>query len=136
MEINKNIYLTEPQKKRLVNIDNILKRYIEFDIPDNIIHKINKKFKSTKYYRFIRTEEIEIGIIIRCVDLNIKNISMSGIIVNINKTNNKNIGTLTLYNNSINIYWKINPDKYYLFHLEKGTSTDRKIRELKLTLKN
>jgi hypothetical protein len=134
MEINKDLYLTEAQKRRLVNIDNILKRYNELDIPDNIIHRINKKFKSTKYYRFIRTEEIETGMIIRCVDLDMKNISITGIIVNINKTNNKNIGTLTLYNNSINIYWKINPDKYYLFHLEKGATTDRKIRELKLRL--
>ena len=67
-------FITDGQKQRNKDIDNILKHYDEFDIPDSIIYKINKKFKSTKNYDFIRTEQIEIGMMIRVVDLDIKKI--------------------------------------------------------------
>ena len=113
-------FITSEQKKRDINIDKILMHYNEIDIPDHIIHKINKKFKSTKYYNFIRTEELTIGMMIRTVDLDIKKISTTGIVVNITHTSSKSFGNITLYNQSNNIYWKINPDKYYLFYIEKG----------------
>ena len=116
-------FITDEQKIRNKNIDNILRYFDEFDIPDNIIYKINKKFKSTKNYSFIRTEQIEIGMMIRAVDLDIKNISTTGIIVKIIQTSSKKIGNIMLYNSSNNIYWKINPDKYYLFNIEKGTNS-------------
>ena len=123
-------FITTGQKKRNLNIDKILMNYIEIDIPDHIIHKINKKFKSTKYYNFIRTEELMIGMIIRTVDLDIQKISTTGIVVNIIHTSSKSFGNITLYNQSNNIYWKINPDKYYLFHIEKGIKqTNILIRE-------
>ena len=113
-------FITDGQKKRNKDIDQILLYYNEIDIPDEIIHKINKKFKSTKYYDFIRTEQIEIGMMIRYVDLELKKISTTGIIVNIISTSSKKIGNILLYNQTDDIYWKINPDKYYLFHIEKG----------------
>jgi len=117
------LYITSCQQRRLKDIDRILSKYMEIDIPDYIIHKINKKFKSTKYYRFIRSEEIEKGMFIRYVDLSISNISTSGIVVNISDTSNKKNGIVTLYNPSNVIYWKINPDKYYIFEIEKGTNS-------------
>jgi hypothetical protein len=116
-------FITDGQKQRNKDIDNMLKHYEEFDIPDSIIHKINKKFKSTKNYDFIRTEQIEIGMMIRVVDLDINNISTTGIVVKLIKTSSKQIGNVMLYNSSNNIYWKINPDKYYIFHIEKGTTS-------------
>ena len=115
-------FITDEQKKRNKDIDNILRHYHEFDIPDSIIYKINKKFKTTKRYDFIRTEEIEIGMMLRVVDLDIKNISTTGIVVKIIETSSKKIGNIMLYNSSNNIYWKINPDKYYIFYIEKGTN--------------
>lgn len=125
------LYITSNQERRLKDINRILSKYIELDIPDYIIHKINKKFKSTKYYKFIRTEEIEKGMIIRYVDLSINKISTSGIVVNISDTSNKKNGIITLYNPSDVIYWKINPDKYYIFEIEKGTNSNNiGIREI------
>lgn len=125
------LYITCAQKQRLKDIDKVLSKYMEIDIPDYIIHKINNKFKSTRYYRFIRSEEIEKGMIIRYVDLSISTISTSGIVVNITDTSNKKNGIITLYNPSDIIYWKINPDKYYIFEIEKGTnSRNIGIREL------
>ncbi len=115
-------FLTSEQIKRNKDIDTLLLNYNEIDIPDEIIYKINKKFKSTKYYNFIRTEQIEIGMMIRYVDLEFKKISTTGIIVNIISTSSKKIGNILLYNPSNDIYWKINPDKYYLFFIEKGTN--------------
>ena len=100
-------FITDEQKKRNKDIDNILRHYHEFDIPDSIIYKINKKFKTTKRYDFIRTEEIEIGMMLRVVDLDIKNISTTGIVVKIIETSSKKIGNIMLYNSSNNIYWKI-----------------------------
>jgi len=116
-----SLFLTNEQKKRNRDIDQILLHYNKINIPVEIINKINKKFKSTKYYNFIETNDIEIGMMIRTVDLYIKNISTTGIVVNIIKTSSKKIGNIMLYNPSNNIYWRINPDKYYLFHIEKGT---------------
>ena len=114
-------YITPAQRIRILDIDNILKRYNEIDIPDNIIHKINKKFKTTKYYNFIRTEEIATGMIIRCVDLDMNKISLPGIVVNINNGRKKD-NIITLYNSSQPIYWKINPDKYYIFEVISGNN--------------
>lgn len=121
-------FITKEQQKRIDNIDRILKLYGEKDIPDEIIHKINKKFKSTKYYNFIRTEELDTGMIIRTVDLDLSKISIPGIVVNIKETSSKKIGIVVLYNSEKTIYWKINPDKYYLFHIEKDSGTSNKIR--------
>lgn len=126
------LFETDEQKLRLKKIDNILRNFEEIDIPDGIIYNINKKFKTTKYYNYIRTEEIEVGMIIRTVDLNIKKISTTGIVIKIIQTSSKLYGNIRLYNPSNDIYWNINPDKYYIFQIDKGTNElNRKIKELK-----
>ena len=114
--MNNNINKFEAN--RIQNIKSILKFYDE-QIPDEQIKKINDKFKKTKYYNFIRTEQIELGMIIRTVDLNITKINLPGIVVSIKQTSSKKIGKVLLYNSTKNIYWYINPDKYYLFFIEK-----------------
>ena len=42
------------QLKREKIIDKLLTKFHEKDIPDNIIHKINKKYPITKYLTFLR----------------------------------------------------------------------------------
>lgn len=128
MELDNNPF----QIRRLNNVNNILKNYTENDIPYSIISKIIKKFKLSKYYSFIKTEQIEIGMIIRTVHLDLNTINTTGIVVNIKDTSSKKIGLITLYNPSNDIYWKINPDKYYIFEVEK-LSPDAKLMKNLLT---
>lgn len=126
MEIENNPF----QIRRLNNVNNILKNYRENNIPHNIISKIIKKFKLSKYYSFIKTEQIEIGMIIRTVHLDLNTINTTGIVVNIIDTSSKKIGLITLYNPSNDIYWKINPDKYYIFEIEKLSPDAKLMKEL------
>lgn len=128
MELENNPF----QMRRLNNVNNILKNYTENDIPNSIISKIIKKFKLSKYYSFVKTEQIEIGMIIRTVHLDLNTINTTGIVVNIKDTSSKKIGLITLYNPSNDIYWKINPDKYYIFEVEK-LSPDAKLMKDLLT---
>lgn len=128
MELENNPF----QMRRLNNVNNILKNYTENDIPNSIISKIIKKFKLSKYYSFVKTEQIEIGMIIRTVHLDLNTINTTGIVVNIKDTSSKKIGLITLYNPSNDIYWKINPDKYYIFEVEK-LSPDAKLMKNLLT---
>ena len=127
--------LTQMQKKRLHNIDIILSYYNEKVITDDIINKMKKKFKLGKYHHFIKTEQLEIGMIIRTISLELNKINIPGIIVNIKPSSSKNIGIITLYNEIKNIYWKINPDKYYIFNVEKRTSTEKQMSEMISNLK-
>lgn len=129
-------FITKEQVKRNKDINNILRLYKEIDIPNEIIYKINKKFKSTKYYNFIRTEELQTGMIIRTVELDLSRISTTGIVVNIKETSSKKIGIIVLYSPSDLIYWKINPDKYYLFEVEKYSAKTNELREMLDDLKN
>ena len=112
------------ENKRIENINSILKYYEEPDISDDIIKKINIKFKKTKYYNFIRTEQIELGMIIRTVNLNMTKMNLPGVVVNIKETSSKKFGKILLFNNLKKIYWYINPDKYYLFCMERNTNSN------------
>jgi len=116
--------------RRLNDINNILDKYNEIDIPDNIILKIIKKFKLSKYYSFVKTDQLELGMMIRTVYLDLSKINTTGIVVNIKNTSSKKIGTITLFNPSEKIYWKINPDKYYIFEVEKLSPDAKMMNEL------
>jgi hypothetical protein len=129
-------FITNEQIKRNKDINNILRLYKEKDIPDEIIHKINKKFKSTKHYNFIRTEELELGMIIRTVNLDLNKISTTGIVVNIKETSSKKNGIIVLYSPSDTIYWKINPDKYYLFYIERNSAKTNELKDILDELKS
>ncbi len=116
--------LNEFQNKRIENIKSILKYYEEPDISDTLIKKINEKFKRTKHYNFIRTEQIEKGMIIRTVNLNITKLNIPGIIVKIMETSSKKIGNILLFNPLKKIFWNINPDKYYIFVVERNSNSE------------
>lgn len=116
--------LNEFENKRIENIKSILKYYEEPDISDSIIEKINLKFKRTKHYNFIRTEQIENGMIIRTVNLNITKLNIPGIIVKIIDTSSKKNGKILLFNPLKKIFWNINPDKYYIFLVERNSNSE------------
>lgn len=131
--MNKDAYTNE-QKKRSHHIDLFLQNYKEFDIPTHIIRKINKLHPDTKRYDFMRTEQVEIGIMVRLVDLDLQKIYMPGIIVSIKDTSSRKKGILTLFNPKLEIYWSVNPDKYYIFKIH--TKNDKLASELKEIYKN
>jgi len=124
--MNKDAY-TDRQKQRVKNLDIFLQDFKEIDIPSYIIKKINKLYPDTRRYDFLRTEELEIGIMVRLVDLDLGKIYMPSIIVNIKSTSSRNIGTLVLFNPALKIYWSVNPDKYYIFKIHKNTDKNLKI---------
>jgi hypothetical protein len=103
------------EKKRLKDINNILRFYNEPDIPDLLINKIRRKFPSLKNCEYLHTEQLGIGDLIQMVDLNITHLSIKGVCVKINYSENKTIESILLFNSNIQIFWKINPTKYYVF---------------------
>jgi hypothetical protein len=126
--MNKDAY-TDGQKKRINIVNKLLENYKEFDVPTYIIKKINKLYPDTKKYDFIRTEQIEKGIMIRLVDLDFKKIYMPGIIVNIKETSSRKKGIVVLFNPKLGLYWSVNPDKYYIFRIYINyNKTSRDIR--------
>jgi len=124
--MNKDAY-TDRQKQRVKNLDIFLQDFKEIDIPSYIIKKINKLYPDTRRYDFLRTEEIEIGIMVRLVDLDLGKIYMPSIIVNIKSTSSRDMGIIVLFNPALEIYWSVNPDKYYIFKIYKNTSKNIKI---------
>ena len=101
--------------KRLANIRHILKYYTPKTVPQHIIDKINKKFPKTKYYTFINTNDIDERMLLCTVTLDLKTLHIIGIVLKITYTYDKQIETVLLFNPYKNLYWNINPSKYYLF---------------------
>ena len=124
--MNKDAY-TDNQRKRIDNLDVFLQNFKELDIPTYIIKKINKLYPDTQKYDFIRTEEINKGMFVRLVDLDFNKIYMPSIIVNIKSTSSRDIGVVTLFNPALDIYWSVNPDKYYIFRIYKNINNKIKI---------
>lgn len=102
------------QQKRLNDINFFLNKIDEPDIKDNIIKKINKRFPKTKYYTFIRPEELYEGMIIKTVSLDLTKMNIAGKILEINKENGS-IVSVVLFNGYKVIKWTIKPQKYYIF---------------------
>jgi hypothetical protein len=124
--MNKDAY-TNRQKHRIKNLDQFLQNFKEIDIPSYIIKKINKLYPDTLKYDFLRTEEIEKGIMVRLVDLDLGKIYMPSIIVNIKSTSSRDIGIIVLFNPALKIYWSVNPDKYYIFKIYKKLNRNIKV---------
>jgi len=103
------------QEKRKQDISAILRLYKEPDVPDNIIKQIKKKYPKLKHYEYIHSEQINENDLIQMVSLDMKKLSIVGKCVRINYNQNKTIENILLVNNSLNIYWRINPTKYYVF---------------------
>ena len=124
--MNKDAYTNE-QKQRAKKLDIFLQNFKEIDIPSYIIKKINKLYPDTLKYDFLRTEELDLGIMVRLVDLDLGKIYMPSIIVNIKSTSARNIGIVVLFNPALKIYWSVNPDKYYIFKIYKNTNKNIKV---------
>ena len=103
------------QEKRQQDINAILRLYKEPDIPDNIIKQIKKKYPKLKYFEYIHSEQINENDLIQMVSLDMKKLSIVGKCVKITYNQNKTIENILLVNNLLNIYWRINPTKYYVF---------------------
>ena len=107
--------MTTTEEKRRKDINAILRLYKEPDVPDNIIKQIKKKYPKVKHYEYIHSEQINENDLIQMVSLDMKKISIVGKCVKINYNQNKTIDNILLANNLLNIYWRINPTKYYVF---------------------
>lgn len=111
---------TIEQQNREINIDKLLKYFNEKDIPDDLIHKINNIYPVTKVMNFLRTEQLEIGMIIKAVSIDFKKIYATSIILKIESTSTHKFGKIKLLNIGYKTYWTINPNKYYIFQAEEG----------------
>ena len=109
------ITMTEKALKRKADINQILKKYKEIDVPDSIINKIKKKYNELKNYEYLHTEQIVENELIQMVSLDLKHLSIIGRCIKITYTENNTIETILLTNNYLNIFWRINPRKYYVF---------------------
>lgn len=105
------------QQKRLEDINNILKDYSEPDIPTSIVKKIQKKFPEVKFYSLITAEQLYVGMNLSLVTLDMSKLLVPGKCVKIFYRKNHSIKRIMLYNSYLNIYWKVNPKKYYLFKI-------------------
>ena len=133
-------YTIPPEEiKRINDVDNILQYFNDKDIPDNIIKKINKLYPITKDFNFIRTEQLEIGMVIKAVSLDFKELLTTGILLQIKSNSSQKYGSLLLLNTTNDSVWRIKPDKYYLFQIEKGVmktlEMKKKLLEIKKSLK-
>lgn len=104
-------------QKRLEDINNILKNYSEPDIPTLIVKKIQKKFPEVKYYSLITAEQLYIGMNISMVTLDMSKLLVPGRCVKIFYRKNNSVHRIMLFNSYLNIYWKVNPKKYYMFKI-------------------
>jgi hypothetical protein len=105
------------QQKRLNDINNILKNYSEPDIPTIIVKKIQKKFPEVKYYSLITAEQLYIGENLSLVTLDMSKLLVPGKCVKIFYRKNNSVNRIMLFNSYLNIYWKVNPKKYYIFKI-------------------
>ena len=105
------------QQKRLQDINNILKNYSEPDIPTLIVKKIQKKFPEVKYYSLTTAEQLYVGMNLSLVTLDMSKLLVPGKCVKIFYRKNNSINRIMLFNSYLNIYWKVNPKKYYMFKI-------------------
>lgn len=106
------------QLKREKIIDKLLTKFYEKDIPDNIIHQINKKYPITKYLTFLRTEQLELGMFIKIISLDFTQV-LNGSIINIKPNSSQKYGIILL--KSDDIFWRIKPDNYYIFKVDRDS---------------
>jgi len=120
---------SKEELNRIKDVDNILKYFNEKDISDSIIHKINKLYPATRDFVLIRTEELEVGILVVTVSLDLKKISGISVIAKIDENSSQKYGSLLLVNSLKDIYWRIKPDNYYIFRIDRGLLKTLKLRE-------
>lgn len=115
--INKCISLLSPQTEQ--NIKNSHSNGI----------KIKKKFKLLKNYDYIEPENIQIGDLMRSVSNDLSKISALGVVISIKYYPSINDVKCIKYFfikhlSKRRTYWKIKPQKYYLYITHKGTKSN------------
>ena len=103
------------------NIDN---KEISYDLSNEEILKIKQKFKKIKSYEYKKPTELEIGMMIKYVDRDLKKLSIIGIVEHIEYYSiiNKNkIKTIFLYGHYTKnkTKWKINPKNVFIFQVKR-----------------
>ncbi len=92
------------------------------DTNDIVINMILKKYKVLENYNYVYENKIRTGDIIKYVNIDLKKISICGLVVDIiynDKYNKKVISHMLLYNKYKKIIWSIAPKKYYIFKSKK-----------------
>jgi hypothetical protein len=123
------------KNRRLKDIDNFV-NLLDNSIEQNVkttksqIDEALIKFPELKNYKIMNTVDIAKGTIIRCVDLDLKKVSIPAIIVNIEyyKSYNKlkTIKYITVLNNYKKSYWRLKPKKYYVFQFDDNDKSGLK----------
>jgi hypothetical protein len=124
------------ERNRLNDVDSILKFFNDKDIPDSIIKKIHKLYPTTKKYNFLRTEQLEIGMIIKLVSLDLEKIYTNSVILKIDANSSQKYGSLLVYVTSKDKIFRVKPDKFYIFQIEKSTLNSIDIIDKLKTIKN
>jgi hypothetical protein len=113
------------QIRREKDIDKLLIKFVEKDIPDDIIHKINKKYPITKILDFLRTEQLELGFFIKLISLDLKKV-YNAVILEIIPNSSHKFGVILV--KTRNVFWRIKPDDYYIFKVERDSKKSFKMQ--------
>ncbi len=98
-----------------------------------IFDEINNKFgKKLKYYEYVENiSDLQLGQYIRYVHLDKNKLSMVGKITKIEINDSNNIEFIVLYDNIHDSFWKIRPNKYYIYVKNKNKQKyDKMFKEL------
>ena len=110
--------------KQFNNIDNILTNlYQNSKLDLNNINKIKRECE-IEDYEYIKKEDLLYNDYIKYYDNEKRKLSTLGKVIDIKKTDNIiiSVGLMGIYENRA-YFWKIIPDKYYLFRTEKDGLT-------------
>jgi hypothetical protein len=128
-KLKKNKYpITSKESDKLKNklVNEIFVDRDQVEELNNVVSIIIKKFPLLKKkYNFVQdAHNIKKGDMIKCITNNLEKETGRGIVVQIDKLNNKSIKSIKFYNNLNKQVWTISPNKYYIFkrkdeHLEK-----------------
>lgn len=94
-----------------------------------IFEEINNKFnKKLKYYEYVENpNELQLGQYIRYVHLDKSKLSMVGRIIKLEMSDSNNLEYIILFDNIHQSFWKIRPNKYYIYVKNKSKQKYDKI---------
>lgn len=95
----------------------------EYDTSDDIIQEIRNRYPALYRYDYMRAEQLDEGMWIRTVSLDLEKLSIPGFIVEIKYTKTRAIKSISLYNPTTETFWKIRPSKFYIFMIERGNGS-------------
>lgn len=113
--------------QRLAKINSIIAQDKSLPVSDeHIKNLLLKKFPELKRLSFIHLNNIETGMYIKCVTLDMERIIASGFVTKLyysyNVFNERHLDTILVKSLKKKYVLRINPTKYYIFCHEKGTT--------------